>query len=48
MVVRGTSGVLMKLVGHMGLLFGNSLGGLRRNFRGFSRFEVDNGSKVRF
>jgi hypothetical protein len=38
----------MKLVGHMGLVFGNSLGGVRRNFQGFSRFEVDNGSKVRF
>lgn len=35
MVVRGMGGVLNKLVGHMGLVFGNSLVGVRRNFRGF-------------
>jgi len=35
MIVNGASGVLMKLMGHMGLVFGNSLGGVGRNFRGF-------------
>jgi hypothetical protein len=37
-VISGAVGILMKYVGHMGLVFGNLLGGVGRNFRGFLDF----------
>ena len=50
MPVHGAGGVLMSLLERLGLGYGKILRGVRgwRNFSSYVRFEVGDGSKIRF